>query len=100
MWHRGKWREVSPTFDQFGGMKKGEKGEKPKRKSWRKIGQMRERKKEKKRKRKFPPHSDGSRIKVGPRNESNACVPKSGSFIKLQEVENFSTRAISSLKAI
>ena len=43
---------------------------------------------------------DGPRIKVDPRNESYAWVPKYGSFVKLQEVGNFPTRVISSLKAI
>ena len=43
---------------------------------------------------------DGLRIKVGPHNEGYAWVPKSGSFIKLQEVGNFSTLIISSLKVI
>ena len=43
---------------------------------------------------------DGPRIKVGPRNESYAWVPKSGSFVKLQEVGNFLTFIISSLKVI
>ena len=43
---------------------------------------------------------DGLRVKVDPRNESYAWVPKSGSFIKLQEADNFPTWIISSLKAI
>ena len=33
----------------------------------------------------------GARVKVNPHNESYAWVPKSGSFVKLQEVGNFST---------
>ena len=41
-----------------------------------------------------------ARCKVHLRDESYACVPKSGSFVKLQEVENFPTWIISSLKAI
>ena len=41
---------------------------------------------------------DSPRIKVGPHNESYAWAPKSWSFVKLQEVENFPTRVISSLK--
>ena len=40
------------------------------------------------------------RVKVDPRNESYAWVPKSWSFVKLQEVENFFTLIISSLKVI
>ena len=43
---------------------------------------------------------DGPRIKVDPRNESYAWVPKSGSFIKLQDVGNFPTWIISNLKTI
>ena len=41
-----------------------------------------------------------SKGKVDPRNESYVCVPKSGSFVKLQEVGNFPTWIISSLKSI
>ena len=47
-----------------------------------------------------PSVSIRARGKVGPRNESYAWVPKSESFVKLQEVGNFPTRVISSLKAI
>ena len=43
---------------------------------------------------------DGSRIKVRPCNKSYAWVPKSGSFVKLQEVEIFPTLIISNLKVI
>ena len=43
---------------------------------------------------------DNLRIKVGLCNESYAWVPKLVGFVKLQEVENFSTRVISSLKVI
>ena len=43
---------------------------------------------------------DSPRIKICPRNENYAWVPKSGSFVKLQEVGNFPTRVISNLKAI
>ena len=43
---------------------------------------------------------DGPRVKVSPRNESYAWVPKSRSFDKLQEVGNFPTRIIYSLKVI
>ena len=42
----------------------------------------------------------GAQVKVDPRNKSYAWVPKSESFVKLQEVENFPTWIISSLKAI
>ena len=42
----------------------------------------------------------GARVKVDPRNESYVWVPKSGSFVKLQEVGNFPTWIISNLKAI
>ena len=42
----------------------------------------------------------GPRIKVCPHNESFAWVPKSGSFIKLQDVGNFPTRVIYNIKAI
>ena len=42
----------------------------------------------------------GARGKVGPRNEGYAWVPKSGSLVKLQEVGNFPTWIIFSLKAI
>ena len=41
---------------------------------------------------------DGLRIKVGPRNESYACVPKSECFIKFQEVGVFSYSVYSLLK--
>ena len=34
---------------------------------------------------------DGPRVKVDPRNEGYACIPKSGSFVKLHEVGNFPT---------
>ena len=43
---------------------------------------------------------DGPRIKVGPHNESYAWVPKSRSFVKLQDVGNFPIWIISNLKAI
>ena len=43
---------------------------------------------------------DGPRIKVGSRNKSYAWVPKSVGFVELQEVENFSTLVIYSLKVI
>ena len=63
---------------------------------------MRERESEKRKK--FPifrlSKVDSPRIKDGSRNKSFAWVPKFGSFVKLQEVENFPTRVISSLKAI
>ena len=42
----------------------------------------------------------GARGKVDPRNESYVWVPKSGSFVKLQEVGNFPTWIIFSLKSI
>ena len=42
----------------------------------------------------------GARGKVDPRNEGYAWVPKSGSFVKLQEVGKFSTLIIYSVKAI
>ena len=42
----------------------------------------------------------GARGKVGPRNLGYAWVPKSRGFVKLQEVGNFPTWIISSLKAI
>ena len=41
-----------------------------------------------------------ARDKVGPHNEGYAWVPKSRSFVKLQEVGNFPTLIISSLKVI
>ena len=41
-----------------------------------------------------------ARVKVDSRNEGYAWVPKSGSFVKLQEVGNFSTLIIFILKAI
>ena len=43
---------------------------------------------------------DGLRVKVDSRNESYAWVLKSKSFVKLQEVGNFPTLIISSLKII
>ena len=43
---------------------------------------------------------DGPRVKVGPHNEGYAWVPKSGSFVKLQEVGNFPNLIICSLKVI
>ena len=42
----------------------------------------------------------GAKGEVDPRNKSYAWVPKSRSFIKLQEVRGFPTRFIFSLKAI
>ena len=42
----------------------------------------------------------GTEGKVDLRDESYAWTPKSKSFVKLHEVENFSTCVISSLKAI
>ena len=42
----------------------------------------------------------GVRGKVGPRNEGYTWVPKSRVFIKLQEVGNFPTLNIFSLKAM
>ena len=43
---------------------------------------------------------DDPRVKVYPRNEGYAWVPKSGSFVKLQEVGNFPTWIIFSLNAM
>ena len=43
---------------------------------------------------------DSLRVKDNLRNEGYAWVPKSGSFVKLQEVRNFPTWIISSLKSI
>ena len=43
---------------------------------------------------------DDPRVKVDPRIESYAWVPKLGSFVELQEVGNFPTWIISSLKVI
>ena len=42
----------------------------------------------------------GSRGKVHLRDESYAWAPKLGSFVKVQEVGNFPTWVISSLKSI
>ena len=42
----------------------------------------------------------GAKGKIDPRNESYTWVPKSESFVKLQEVGNFSTWIIFSLKVI
>ena len=81
-------------------IKKGEKNKKgeEKEKCWRKRKKGEERKHEN-----FSAFRqsklNGSRIKVGQRNESYVWVPKSGSFLKLQEVENFPTRVFSSIKA-
>ena len=69
---------------------------------------MRERRKEKSREKNLSLKSMeigpwvfvGVRGKVGPRNEGYAWVPKSKGFVKLQEVENFPTLNISSLKVI
>ena len=54
MWHGGKWGEVSPTFDQFDGMKKGENGENPKIKGREKSNRGEKRKRGRKEKEKFP----------------------------------------------
>ena len=43
---------------------------------------------------------DEARVKVDPRNESYVWVPKSGSFVKLQDVGNFLTWITFSLKVI
>ena len=43
---------------------------------------------------------DDPRVKVDPRNEGYAWVPKYGSFFKLQEVGNFPTLIVFSLKVI
>ena len=43
---------------------------------------------------------DDPRVKVDPHNEGYAWVPKSGSFVKLQEVGNFPALIISNLKVI
>ena len=43
---------------------------------------------------------DGSKIKVGPHKESYALIPKSRSFVKLQEIGNFPTQVIFGLKVI
>ena len=42
----------------------------------------------------------GSRVKVNLCNEGYTWVPKSGGFVKLQEIGNFPTLIIFSLKAI
>ena len=42
----------------------------------------------------------GARGKVGPGNKGYTWVPKYRGFVKLQEVENFPTWNISSLKVI
>ena len=83
----------------FGGYE-GEKEKKKKRGEENRRGRERKRiEREKKwgeKKREFFPafrrsNLDGLRVKVNPRNEGYAWVPKSGSFAKLQEVEKFST---------
>ena len=43
---------------------------------------------------------DSPRVKVVPRNEGYVWVPKYWSFVKLQEVRNFLTWIIFSLKSI
>ena len=60
----------------------------------------REEEKGRKEKRRFFWYFDGSRRKVYPRNGGYVWVSKSWSFVKLHEVENFSTLNISSLKII
>ena len=42
----------------------------------------------------------GARVKVNQRNKGYELVPKSWSFVKLYEIENFPTWIISSLKVI
>ena len=99
---------------EFGGIS-GKIRKKKKIRKERRRGKIRKRSREKERKKKkekgvfrFSLRSTeiglsvfvGVRSKVGPRNERYAWVPKYGSFIKLQEVENFSTWIISSLKFI
>ena len=81
-------------------IKKGEKNKKgeEKEKCWRKRKKGEERKHEN-----FPAFRrsklNGSRIKVGSTQRELRVGTKSGSFLKLQEVENFPTRVFSSIKA-
>ena len=98
----GKWGEVSPTFDGF--WNENQKGRKEKEKERRREGKQIEKMKKIEEIKNFPAFGrsklDGLRIKVIPRNERYTWLPKSGSFVKLQEVRNLPTRVISSLKVI
>ena len=92
-------------WDKFDGVEREEKMRKAKRieEKW-KIGQRRRDEEREKKKREIVPafrlsNLDGPRVKVDPRNDY-AWVRKSGSFIKLQEVGNFPTWIIFSLKSI
>ena len=98
----GKWWEVSPTLVNSGMRIKREKEEKEreKRRGRKRIEKERGRKK----KEIFPAFQrlnfDGPRVKFNPRNKGYARVSKSGSFVKLQEVGDFPTLIIFSLKVI
>ena len=82
--------------------KKKEESQKEKRKENHIEG---ERKKDGEKKRRFfsafrQSNLNDPRVKVDPRNKGYAWVQKSRSFVKLQEVGNFLTWIISSLKSI
>ena len=94
-----KWWEVSPTLINSGMRIKREKEEKKREKNRGRKLIERGRKGEK-RKGRFSRRSDSPRVKVYPRNQGYAWVPKSGSFVKFQEIENFHTLIIFSLKVI
>ena len=125
MWHVwrrvGRWGVSFPTWknsvdkgeERKTKKKEIEKEEKPKKKMRGKKSDRKEENESRERKRKnvgkrereiFPEFRrskiDGPRIKVGPCNESYAWVPKYVSFVKLQEVGNFPTLIISSLKVV
>ena len=93
-----------PHFDQFGYKnQKGEGGKGKREKEGKKTDRERKKGGEKK-KEIFPAFQrlnfDDPRVKFNPRNEGYARVSKSKSFVKLQEVEDFPTLIIFSLKVI
>ena len=101
----GQGRKVGGNFPTFGTIRWNEKEKNKGRRGGGKSDKGEKRKKGEERKRKiFSAFQwsklDSPRIKVDPCNESYAWVQKLGSFVKLQEVGNFLTRVISSLKAI
>ena len=75
-----------------------DKKEKKKKREREEEGEMNRR--ERGRNKKGPWVFVGAKGKVGPRIESYTWVPKSWSFIKLQEVGNFPTLIVSRVKVI
>ena len=100
----GKWWEVSPTLINSGMRIKRENEEKKRESTKRGRKRIERERNGEKKKNIFPAfrrsNLDGPRVKFDPHNKGYTWVPKFGSFVKLQEIENFPILIIFSLKVI